>query len=81
MCIRDRISTSYLSRIFKADMGIGLVDYIHKIRVDAAKAALVSTDATIDEVAAAVGFSNRWVFMRVFKKLEGTTPGTFRAKK
>lgn len=76
-----RISTSYLSRIFKADMGIGLVDYIHKIRVDAAKAALVSTDATIDEVAAAVGFSNRWVFMRVFKKLEGTTPGTFRAKK
>ena len=74
-----RISASYLSRIFKADMGIGLVDYIHKLRIDAAKAALRNTCATIDDVATAVGFSNRWVFMRVFKKLEGTTPGAYRS--
>lgn len=76
---RFRISASYLSRIFKADMGIGLVDYIHKIRVEASKGALINSNATIDEVAAAVGFSNRWVFMRVFKKLEGTTPGAYRS--
>lgn len=76
---RFRISASYLSRIFKADMGVGLVDYIHRLRIDAAKAALRNTCATIDEVAASVGFSNRWVFMRVFKKLEGTTPGAYRA--
>lgn len=74
-----RISASYLSRIFKADMGIGLVDYIHKLRIDAAKAALRNNCETIDEVAASVGFSNRWVFMRVFKKLEGTTPGAYRS--
>ncbi len=74
-----RISASYLSRIFKADMGMGLVDYIHKLRIDAAKAALRNTCATMDEVAAAVGFSNRWGFIRVFKKLEGTTPGAYRA--
>ena len=76
---RFRISASYLSRIFKADMGIGLVDYIHKLRIDAAKVALRNTYGTIDEVAASVGFSNRWVFMRVFKKLEGTTPGAYRS--
>lgn len=76
---RFRISTSYLSRIFKADMGVGLVDYIHQIRIDAAKVALRNTYATIDEVATTVGFSNRWVFMRVFKKLEGTTPGAYRS--
>lgn len=75
---RFRISASYLSRIFKADMGVGLVDYIHQIRIEAAKAALRNTYATIDEVATTVGFSNRWVFMRVFKKLEGTTPGAYR---
>lgn len=74
-----RISASYLSRIFKADMGIGLVDYIHRLRIDAAKDALKHTGGTIDGVAAAVGFSNRWVFIRVFKKLEGTTPGAYRA--
>lgn len=76
---RFRISASYLSRIFKADMGVGLVDYVHQIRINAAKTALKNTYATIDEVAAAVGFSNRWVFMRVFKKLEGTTPGAYRS--
>ena len=32
-----KISPSYLSRIFKADMGIGIVEYIHRIRVEAAK--------------------------------------------
>lgn len=76
---RFRISASYLSRIFKADMGVGLVDYIHQLRIEAAKVALRNTYATIDEVAKTVGFSNRWVFMRVFKKLEGTTPGAYRA--
>ena len=75
---RFRISAPYLSRIFKADMGIGLVDYIHQLRIEAAKNALRNTYATIDEVATSVGFSNRWVFMRVFKKLEGTTPGAYR---
>lgn len=74
-----RISTSYLSRIFKADMGIGLLEYLHQIRVDAAKTMLRSTYWTLDEIANHVGFSNRWVLMRVFKKITGTTPGTYRA--
>lgn len=74
-----KISTSYLSRIFKADMGTGLVDYIHTVRIQAAKKLLSSTNKTLDEIAVQVGFSNRWVFMRVFKQHAGCTPGTYRA--
>ncbi len=73
-----RISTFYLSRIFKADMGMGVLDYIHRVRIDAARELLISTDLTLDDVAQKTGFSNRWGFMRVFKQLEGTTPGAFR---
>ena len=73
------ISVSYLSRIFKADMGVGLVDYIHRIRVDASKELLQNTDTPLPNVATMVGFSNRWVFTRVFKQLEGTTPGAYRS--
>ncbi len=73
-----RISTSYLSRIFKADMGVSVVDYIHSVRISAAKELLRGTACTLDEIALQTGFSNRWVFMRVFKKLEGMTPGEFR---
>lgn len=74
-----KISPSYLSRIFKADMGIGIVEYIHRIRVDSAKELLKDESLTIDAVAVKAGFSNRWVLTRVFKKIVGTTPGTFRS--
>ena len=73
-----KISSSYLSRIFKADMGIGVVEYIHRIRIDAAKKLLCSATSNLDEIAIQVGFSNRWVLIRTFKKLEGTTPGIYR---
>lgn len=74
-----RISPSYLSRIFKADLGIGIVDYIHKIRVEAAKEALMDHTLTMDAVAAKAGFSNRWVLTRVFKKVVGVPPGSYRS--
>ena len=74
-----KISPSYLSRIFKLDMGVGLVEYLHRIRIDAAKELLQHTDMGVEEVAARSGFSNRWSLTRVFKELEGTTPGAFRA--
>lgn len=74
-----KISPSYLSRIFRADMGIGIVEYIHRIRVDAAKEFLKDESLTMDAVAVKAGFSNRWVLTRVFKKIVGMTPGAFRS--
>ncbi len=74
-----RISPSYLSRIFKADLGVGLAEYLQRIRVDAAKTELRNTHHTLDEIAVRVGFSTRSLFIRVFKKYENMTPGTFRA--
>ena len=74
-----KISPSYLSRIFKTDMNMGIVDYIHRVRIEAAKQLLTETDMTTDAVASAVGFSSRVVLNRVFKKQIGTTPGGYRA--
>ena len=73
-----KISPSYLSRIFKADMGVGIVEYVHRIRVDAAKELLMDPQLTMDIVAQRAGFSNRWVLTRVFKKTVGMTPGAYR---
>lgn len=74
-----RISPAYLSRIFKADLGVGLAEYLHRIRVDAAKTELRRTHHTLDKIAAHVGFSTRSLFIRVFKKYENMTPGAYRA--
>ena len=73
-----KISPSYLSRIFKADMGVGIVEYIHRIRVDAVLELLKDRSLTIDAVAVKAGFSNRWVLTRVFKRIIGMTPGMYR---
>ena len=75
-----KISPSYLSRIFKADMGIGIVEYIHRIRIEAAKKLLVHNDLNMNTVAVESGFSNRWVLTRVFKKICGMTPGDYRSQ-
>ena len=75
-----KISPSYLSRIFKADMGIGIVEYIHRIRVEAAKKLLMYNDLNMNAVAVESGFSNRWVLTRVFKKICGMTPGDYRSQ-
>ncbi len=73
-----KISTSYLSRIFREDMNMSVVSFIHQVRIAAAKQLLANTEKTISQIAEQVGFSNHWVFIRVFKKLEGTTPGAYR---
>ena len=62
-----KISTSYLARIFKADKGVSVTDYIHSVRTDAAKELLRTTTLSLDKVASKVGFSNRWVLIRIFK--------------
>jgi transcriptional regulator GlxA family with amidase domain len=41
---------------------------------------LQETEMTIESVATACGFSNASHFSRIFKELEGATPGGFRLK-
>ena len=61
-------------------MGIGIVEYIHRIRIEAAKKLLVHNDLNMNTVAVESGFSNRWVLTRVFKKICGMTPGDYRSQ-
>ena len=73
-----RISPYYLSRIFKDSTSEGLLDYIHKLRIDRAIFLIKSTDSTIQEVAAQIGYENIHSFIRIFKKFNGITPGEFK---
>lgn len=76
---RLNITQSYLSRYFKQQMGIGVLDYIHRYRINMAKnLMLVDHNIRIKEVAEKTGFYNVSSFIRVFKKNEGITPGEFR---
>jgi two-component system, response regulator YesN len=72
------LSTSRLSHIVKSELGITLVDYILKVRVDKAKILLADRELPISQVALATGFSDQSYFTRAFKKVEKCTPKAFR---
>ena len=73
-----KVSNSYLSTCFKARFDIGVVQYIHQLRIEKAKQLILSTDMSIKNIATTVGFSSDVSFIRVFKKYEELTPTEYR---
>jgi two-component system response regulator YesN len=68
------LSPAYLSRLFKSEMGVGLVEYINRVRVEAGVKLLQSGELSVKEVYEKVGFNNYSYFFRVFKEITGQTP-------
>ncbi|MGG1639476.1 ABC transporter substrate-binding protein [Paenibacillus sp. NRS-1760] len=73
-------SVSYLSRKFKHATGKSPIEYLIAVRIDKAKELLQNTDATLQEIAESVGFSDDSYFNRMFKKHVGMSLGQFKAK-
>ncbi|MCM3172640.1 AraC family transcriptional regulator [Paenibacillus sp. MER 99-2] len=71
-------SPQYLSRKFKEQTGVTPTEYIIQMRMNEAQNLLVSTEATLNEIATYVGYPDPFYFNRAFKKEMGTTPGKFR---
>lgn len=72
------MSTNYLSHFFKEITGVSFPDYLGRVRVEEAKKLLGSTDKPIGDISSAVGCTNINTFIRLFKKVEGITPGRYR---
>lgn len=70
------MNMAYLSRTFKNETGMNLLEYIHRTRVDAAKELLPQYPAK--DVSAMVGFGDIQSFVRTFKKYEGITPAEYK---
>jgi two-component system response regulator YesN len=75
------ITPPYLSTLFKNEHHQNISDYITEVRVRNAKKMLEETDETIVNVAKKTGFNSDISFIRVFKKVVGMTPGTYRTEK
>ena len=72
------ITPSYLSKLFKAQKGIGLLEYLSKVRLDLAKELLRNTSLSLEEIAGRTGFLSDITLIKTFKKWEGVTPGAYR---
>jgi len=72
------VSTSYLSRMFKKELGKNFVDYLNGLRIEKAKELLMDPRYKTYEVAEIVGIPDAHYFSRLFKKYEGLSPTEYR---
>ena len=72
------ISIAYLSRVFKKYHGINISEYITGYRLDRAKE-LLGDGKMVGEVVFLCGFGSLRTFLRVFKSVEGITPGQYKS--
>lgn len=70
------LSGAYISKLFRIQTGISILDYIHKERIAVAKE-MLKQGKIVAQVAAELGYNNSNAFIRVFKRYEKITPGQY----
>ncbi|NGZ77025.1 response regulator transcription factor [Saccharibacillus alkalitolerans] len=68
----------YLSKIYKAETGEALGDYIIRMRMERAAHLLKHSSKKIYEITSELGYQNPQYFSKMFKKQYGMTPNEFR---
>lgn len=71
-------SREYLARYFKKHMGMTMQQYIYNLKLSKAKELLCESDKTVREIAETLGFQDEKYFMKLFKRMEDTTPRQYR---
>lgn len=84
LCFSDivkhfNLSASVVKRIFREQMGCGVMECFNRIRVDAAKGLIREGDQNFTEIAASLCFGSSQYFTTVFKRVSGMTPTEYRA--
>lgn len=72
------LSRHHFSHLFKKEVGISLIDYLNRMRIDMSLSYLEMTDLPISEIAAKIGFHDANYFSRMFKKYMQFSPSDYR---
>jgi two-component system response regulator YesN len=74
------VSASYLSRLFKKEIGCTVIELLTKVRIEEAKKVFHDPKYTVRQVAAEIGFEDANYFSKVFRRIEGITPSEYKQK-
>lgn len=77
---QTQLSTSYLSALFKKEVGINFTDYILKRRIDTAKNMLLYSKFSATEISEILAFSSQSYFIKIFRRETGLTPAKYKEK-
>lgn len=75
---RVHLSKSYFMSCFKKAVGVGAIEYLAQLRVNAACERLTGTDQAVSEIAFACGYNNLSNFNRQFRRVKGCSPREYR---
>jgi AraC-like DNA-binding protein len=67
-------------RRFKEATGLAPLEYLQRLRVQAARRLLEERHTTVQEVSTAVGYADVAFFRSVFKRYTGLSPGAYRRR-
>lgn len=74
------INKYYLTRIFREQFGLTITGYILQLRITHAKQLLRFSDTSIEKIGEECGMKDANYFSRMFKKVEGISPGEYRRR-
>ena len=74
------LNATYLSRLFRKEVGISLKQFVKEARVDIAKNLLRYSNLSYLVISVSLGFSSQSSFIAVFKEITGVTPKVYREK-
>jgi AraC family transcriptional regulator, melibiose operon regulatory protein len=70
---------NYAMHVFKEAFGVSMIDYLTQQRIAYAQQLLITTDASVTEVAMESGFQTLSHFYNVFQRMCGISPGKYKS--
>lgn len=80
MIRQSRLAPRTFKRRFTLATGVAPIAYVQSLRVEQAKRRLERTDVPVEQVGWQVGYEDPAFFRRLFKRVTGLSPGTYRKR-
>ena len=74
-----KISKSQMSKVFRAETGIGYLEYVTNLRMEESKKLLTETDINVKQIFSMVGYVDGANASKKFKSMFGMTPSEYRS--